>query len=323
MPASAIYSILFKKENAHDDPIYCCQWAKANTSSDPKGPFKEFILTGGLDSLVKVWLVDNNKLELFHSLRGHSMAVVSVAVSPDGHSIASTSLDSTLIIWDLLSGQKVHEMSKENVESPMDVWKVVFSPDGSQVAAGSHTGKVIIYGIKNATVDRVLDTRGKFVLSVAWSPDGKYISCGSVDGVVCVCDVAQGKLLHTVEAHRAAVRSVAFAPSSQLLASASDDGTCALHTVASASLLATLELKSWAVCVAWSPDGSRVAVAAADGTVRVAQAEDLKVVHTFHEHTDTVWDLQFNSKGDKLISIAKDKCINIYECPVPQKPAKK
>lgn len=82
--------------------------------------------------------------------------------------IASTSLDSTLIIWDLLSGQKVHEMSNENVESPMDVWKVVFSPDGSQVAAGSHTGKVIIYGIKNATVDRVLDTRGKFVLSVAW-----------------------------------------------------------------------------------------------------------------------------------------------------------
>jgi WD repeat-containing protein 61 len=44
----------------------------------------------------------------------------------------------------------------------------VFSPDGSQVATGSHTGKVIIYGIRKGTTDKVLDTRGKFVLSVAW-----------------------------------------------------------------------------------------------------------------------------------------------------------
>lgn len=50
----------------------------------------------------------------------------------------------------------------------MDQWKVVFSPNGSQVATGTHTGRVIIYGIKDATVDKVLDTRGKFVMSLAW-----------------------------------------------------------------------------------------------------------------------------------------------------------
>ncbi|XP_063830143.1 superkiller complex protein 8-like [Ostrinia nubilalis] len=319
MPAAAIYSILLKKENAHDDPIYCCEWTRTCTTSDPKGPSKEFVLTGGLDNLVKVWMVENNRLELVQALTGHEMAVMSVAVSPDGHSIASSSLDSMLIIWDLLSGQKVHEVET----GATDVWKLVFSPDGSQVATGSHTGKVIIYGIKDGTVDRILDTRGKFVLSVAWSPNGKYISCGSVDGTVCVFDVSQGKLVHTVEAHRQAVRSVVFAPNSLVLASASDDGTVKLHTVASAGHIATLEIKSIAVCVAFSPDGSRVAAAAGDGTVRVAQADDLKVLHTFHEHTDTVWDIRFNGKGDKLLSIAKDKCINIYECPVPQKQAKK
>lgn len=47
---------------------------------------KDFIVTGGLDGLVKVWRVDNYKLELYHTLQGHSMAVVSVAVSSDGHS---------------------------------------------------------------------------------------------------------------------------------------------------------------------------------------------------------------------------------------------
>lgn len=43
-------------------------------------------MTGGLDNLVKVWTLQNNKLELVHTLVGHCMAVVSVTVSPDGYS---------------------------------------------------------------------------------------------------------------------------------------------------------------------------------------------------------------------------------------------
>ncbi|XP_059054534.1 potassium/sodium hyperpolarization-activated cyclic nucleotide-gated channel 3-like [Achroia grisella] len=47
---------------------------------------------------------------------------------------------------------------------------------------------------------------------------------------------------------------------------------------------------------------------AADGRVRVAQLDGLKVLNEFHEHTDTVWCLQFNASGDKLVSVSKDKC---------------
>lgn len=43
-------------------------------------------MTGGLDCLVKVWAIDKNKLELCNTLKGHAMAIVCVAVSPNGHS---------------------------------------------------------------------------------------------------------------------------------------------------------------------------------------------------------------------------------------------
>lgn len=43
-------------------------------------------MTGGLDGIVKVWLFASNRVELLHNLQGHSMSVVSVATSADGHS---------------------------------------------------------------------------------------------------------------------------------------------------------------------------------------------------------------------------------------------
>ncbi|XP_047996212.1 WD repeat-containing protein 61-like [Leguminivora glycinivorella] len=318
MPASTAYSILLKKENAHEDPIYCCAWAKTATSGDPKAPTKDFIATGGLDGLVKVWLFENNRLELVHSLAGHSMAVVSVAVSFDGHTLASTSLDSTLIIWDLLSGHKVHEVQN----SGTDIWKVAFSPEGHHIVTGSHTGKLGIYGIEKASLECVLDTRGKFVLSLAWSPDGKYIASGSTDGAACLFDAAQGKLLHTIQAHTQAVNTVTFSADSSLLLTASSDGTVHTYNVASGSLQSSMKLACRAASAAASSDG-RAAAAAADGAVRVASLDKLQDLHVFKEHTGAVCGVQFNPEGNQLLSVSKDRSINIYECPPPPKSAAK
>ncbi|KAI5651359.1 WD domain, g-beta repeat domain-containing protein [Phthorimaea operculella] len=321
MPAEAAHSILLKKENAHDDPIYCCAWTKTNTGSGDTKVLTDFIVTGGLDCLIKIWTLVNNKLELLHTLKGHSMAVVSVAVSPDGHTLASTSLDCTLMIWDMTSGQKVHEMQT----GATDIWKVIFSPDGSKVVSGSHTGKIFIFSVEKGEKERVLDTRGRFAVSVAWSPDGRYIASGAVDGAVCIFDVAQGKLLHTIEAHTKLVRSVAFNPKSTQLVTASQDNCVKIFDVASAGLQASLELKSWAVSVCVSPDGHRVAIAAGDGSVRVVLSDGLKPLHTFNEHTDTSWGASFNAEGTKLVSVSKDRSINVYECPIvlpPKNPPK-
>lgn len=48
--------------------------------------YKEFIVTGGLDDFVKIWDLSGDKLKLRYSMPGHSLGVVSVAVSPDGKS---------------------------------------------------------------------------------------------------------------------------------------------------------------------------------------------------------------------------------------------
>lgn len=42
------------------------------------------IVTGGVDDLVKVWELQGDRLTLKHNLEGHSLGVVSVAISNNG-----------------------------------------------------------------------------------------------------------------------------------------------------------------------------------------------------------------------------------------------
>lgn len=133
---------------------------------------------------------------------------------------ASSSLDSSLKLWDLLSGEKLTSIDV----GPVDIWTVVFSPDDKFVVSGSHAGKIHLYGTESGKQEQTLDTRGgKFTLSVAYvsefnknlmclkfyvilyqrtlfqSPDGKYIASGAIDGIINIFDVAYGKVLRTLE----------------------------------------------------------------------------------------------------------------------------
>lgn len=47
-------------------------------------PPTDYIVTGGVDDLVKVWELQDDHLVLKYNLEGHSLGVVSVAISNNG-----------------------------------------------------------------------------------------------------------------------------------------------------------------------------------------------------------------------------------------------
>lgn len=55
-------------------------------SNNSQPSSEDFLITGGLDDLIKIWRLENGKLEEKFQLEGHSLGVISVAVSPDGKS---------------------------------------------------------------------------------------------------------------------------------------------------------------------------------------------------------------------------------------------
>lgn len=182
--------MLQKQELAHEESIWAVAWGRSfksltDTNTDANVDVKEsidstksqsieskdFIVTGSLDDTVKIWNVKEKKLELRQQLSGHSLGVVSVAVSSDGSTIASSSLDSGLCIWNAETGQ----LQNQTALGPVDLWTVTFSPDGKYVVSGSHEGKISLYSVKTAKPEVVLDPQnGKFTLSIAYVSAGHF-----------------------------------------------------------------------------------------------------------------------------------------------------
>src|SRR5699024_12598254 len=69
---------------------------------------------------------------------GHERSVESVEFSPDGTMIASGSMDETIRLWNIDTGQAVNVLigHSEGVKS------VAFSPDGTTIVSGSSDGTV-------------------------------------------------------------------------------------------------------------------------------------------------------------------------------------
>jgi WD repeat-containing protein 61 len=78
--------------------------------------------------------------------------------------VVSSSLDSSIRLWDINTGERV-----STIESgPVDVWTVAFSPDARHIISGSHSGKISLFGVESGKLEQTLDTRGKFTLSIAY-----------------------------------------------------------------------------------------------------------------------------------------------------------
>ncbi|XP_014208711.1 WD repeat-containing protein 61 [Copidosoma floridanum] len=322
-----MFSLIHKTENAHEDSIWTCAWgcpkkkketlvenedSRDSMQSNEDDP--EYVITGSVDDTVKVWEHKNGSLKLKHKLTGHSLGVVSVAVNSDGSKCASSSLDSSLRVWDLESGEKIASTEV----GPVDIWTVCFSPDDKYIVSGSHAGKIHLYSAENGGQEQTLDTRGgKFTLSVAYSPDGKYIASGAIDGIINIFDVAYGKVLQTLEGHAMPIRSLCFSPDSQLLLTASDDGHMKLYDIKDANVAGTMSgHASWVLGVTFAPDGQKFASSSSDHTVKIWELSQRQCLHTFHEHTDQVWGVKYHpTKNNLIMSVAEDKAINLYEHP--------
>jgi WD40 repeat protein len=206
---------------------------------------------------------------------GHSLPVVSVALSHDGNLLATGSRDGTSILWETSTGHKLREIKAE----PLGVSAVALSPDGRRLLTGG-AGTAKLWDTENGTLLRKFGVPGEFLRSVLFSPDGKSALTAGDDGAAKLWDLATGRRLRLFGDAPARLAAAAFSRDGRRLATAAEGADIWIWDVETGALSQQLVGGGPWSALAFSPDGRSV-VAGSANSLSVWDVETGKTRLTF------------------------------------------
>ncbi|KAF7295573.1 WD40 repeat-like protein [Mycena indigotica] len=191
------------------------EWIEMDNGRREKWPKRALIVTGSRDHTLRVWTLprpDDAPYSCFdegdpedaddnpyhrHHLQGHDHAVRALAAR--GRTLVSGSYDSTVRVWDLVSGECRWVLAGHTQK----VYSVVLDPKRDQACSGSMDGTVRIWDLKTGHCVHTLTGHTSLVGLLQLSP--QTLVSASADATLCVWNPTTGALRHKLSAQTGAI----------------------------------------------------------------------------------------------------------------------
>jgi WD40 repeat protein len=263
---------LFKFEG-HTGLVVAVAW-----SPDRGWPY---LVSGSYDGTVRLWNVQSGQATrvLTDDDCGSSW-VNQVAVTPDNANVISANYDGKLCVWNWsgrivrvvdgtpsewahLTGQPAAAFIGPHSMTRMQSW----SPDGTQIATADWDSRVWIADAASGDILLNQPAHTDWITAVGWIADGSHVTANTLDGQLLIWEAATGNLQIASPGEMNPVPLPALNADGSQQVTLDDVGIVRILDTATGSVIA--ELPGMANAAAWSPDGTRLAVANRNGTITI------------------------------------------------------
>jgi len=321
----------------HTESILCAQFS----------PDSKLIASGSGDTTVRIWDSPTNLPR--YTCRGHKSWVTAVVWRPDGLVIASGDLEGRLILWNPRTGKRIINAIDGHRKAIMSIaWEPYhLSPEGRRLASCSRHGDIKIWDAKTRTS---IELRGHLapVNCLRW---GEFLYSCSRDRTIRVWETKEGKCIRIMKGHGHWINHIALNTdyalgtplfrlkegkkatleqklkhakerydyakkgTTELLVSASDDFTLFLYapTVGRKPICRMEGHQQLVNHVAFSPDGTKIASASFDKSVRIWNGRTGKWLATLIGHVQAVYQCHWSADSRYLVSGSADSTVKIWK----------
>jgi len=256
------------------------------------------------DFSARVWDVSTG--QEIQKFTGHSAAVTSVAFTPDGLQGLSGSIDGTVRIWSIATGQESNRVVQGSRINGIAVSKdgryLVSAGGGYQQPKQAYV--VHLWDLLTGRQLQAFQGNEKEVLSVGVNLSGTQVLAAGRDGVARVWDANSGTLLHQLRVPAAStVHSTIFSPDGALALTGSEDNVIRFWNLANDKVTSQLGgLVKPLGAIAYSTTFHAIATGDDAGTIRIWDAASGEQTKSFKADVNRITSLAFSRDGTELFA---------------------
>jgi WD40 repeat protein len=274
------------------------------------------VITCSEDGALRQWNLENGA-QVGDDWRdeGDDFGVYTIALSPNGKTIAAGSSDGTVRLWDV-GTRKVIAKTKRHI---VIVWTACWSADGECVLSGCMDGTASVWDVQRGKMilKQLIETGHEYVYAVAYSPDITKIATGGYNdpensNAIKIWDAKIGELLFTI-AHEETVFSLTWTLDQEKLISGLENGLIRIFDTAWQELAILEGHQNTVYALSLSPNDRLLASASWDGTARLWNLDTNLQVGSPLQHEDAVNGAAISSDGKLLVTGCEDNNAPVWD----------
>ena len=296
---------------------------------------------------LRVWSVEKRKTKhIFHT----SQYDIIPRFLPDGNLVAASMLDTSIVTWDMKTGEKKNElkigshylqtfspdgslMASTKNDKSIRLWytetgepkfviersrrkidNMTFSPNGKLVALIRRDGKIKLKNTENGFEERIFKKGPLQVRKLTFSPNGRVIALADDYQALWLWD-REEKQAKCVSIHRGYYRrGMIFSPNGKWVTSKffHDTERIILWNTEQENEHRIFENHSDIMDVTFSPDSRFLALASKDGIVGLWDVDKRKELGILKAHAGAVRDVAFSPDGEFVATASDNRLVGLW-----------